>query len=369
MPTITVVMPCHNRGYDLQRILEAYDAQADCAEFELIAIDDASTDSTFQVLAAYQPRCFTLHIVRHEQNKGPAAARNRGIALATAPLILFVGDDVLPAPNLIAGHLQAHRQYPDPRVAVLGQVAWADDLPQNTLMTHIDGIGAQQFSYHYLQDGYEYDFRHFYTANVSLKREFLGALEHWFDTDFPYPAFEDVELAYRLAMRGLRIIYRAGLLGRHYHYHTIWTFSTRQYRCGLMGWLLTRKHPGVVRTFGKQYARVLSLLRQPRRVLRAYSMEQVSRLETQALQLASFYEWTPHKLLDNLYLRVLDYFYYKGLIDGIFGQTVLGARLRGAHAACSLASWLSWFISEMQFPYVSSPYGNGTESRKRTATL
>ena len=61
--------------------------------------------------------------------------------------ILIVGDDILPDKNLLWGHLIAHKRYQDSNVAILGRIAWPKDLPTNTLMAHIDGIGAQQFRY------------------------------------------------------------------------------------------------------------------------------------------------------------------------------------------------------------------------------
>jgi glycosyltransferase involved in cell wall biosynthesis len=344
MVAISVVLPCYNRDYGLQAVLAAYEAQETQEDFELIAIDDASTDATYQLLVSYQPKRFVLRVVRQKQNKGPAAARNRAIALATAPLIVFVGDDILPGSNFIQQHFDAHCCHPELHVAILGRVAWADDILRNTLMDHIDGVGAQQFSYYYFKDGAEYDFRHFYTSNVSLKRAFLLSLDHWFDDDFPYPAFEDAELGFRLAQRGLRIIYKEAILVRHVHYHTIWSFSMRQYNCGKMAWLVTRKHlTGVGRVLFKQYFRILSLLWRPTTIWRTLSAEMISQLENRALHLASSYEWTPANRLDEFYIQILDYFYYKGLMDGILGNSFLVQRLHGAHAQQVLVPLIQTF--------------------------
>jgi GT2 family glycosyltransferase len=76
-------------------------------------------------------------------------------------------------------------------------------------MKHIDGIGAQQFSYYYMRSGREYDFRHFYTCNISVKTSFFKALpSRWFDPDFYLYGYEDVEVGYRLAQNGMRIVYQ-----------------------------------------------------------------------------------------------------------------------------------------------------------------
>ncbi|HJS29139.1 MAG TPA: glycosyltransferase, partial [Anaerolineales bacterium] len=319
MPSISLIMPCYNRAHDLVRTLEAYDRQADSPDFELIAVDDDSDDATYKVLSRYTPARYALRVERLDGNRGPAAARNRGIELAQAPLILFVGDDIRPDENLVRGHLAAHRRYKSEPEAVLGRVRWPQDLPVNTLMEHIDGLGAQQFSYRFMQDGAEYDYRHFYTANISLKTGFLKSQPRWFDTDFRFAAYEDAELAYRLSGKGLRIHYAAPLVGYHYHYHNIWTFSERQRRSGQMAGVLLEKHPRlrISPSFRYHYRRVLNLFRIPF-IIRKPPSEAARWVEEVALRLASSYEWKPDVQLDRLYLAVLGYFYHDGFITSLF---------------------------------------------------
>jgi len=341
MTTISVVMPCHNRAYDLLKTLQAYDRQVGDEPFEMIAVDDGSSDETYQVLSAYRPQRYSLRVIRMETNRGPAAARNHGMALADAPLILFVGDDILPDAYLLRGHLAEHRRHPQLGVAILGHVQWAPDLPVNTLMAHIDGPGTQQFSYHYFKDGAEYDFRHLYTANISLKRDFLNSVDKGFDTDFPYAAFEDVEFSYRLSKRGLKIIYSAKLVGYHYHYHNIWTFSTRQYRTGLMACLLVKKHPEIkTRIMGREwpYWQFRWRLAAP---FWKTPMENAEHLEEECLHKLSAYEWEPRLNLDKLYLPALKYFFYKGLIHGTFGDGPVGSKILDRYAKRMLVPLLS----------------------------
>ena len=359
MSVISIVMHCYNRAYDLVNVLNAYDQQTVEEPFELIAVDDASNDATYEVLTTYRPARFTLQVERLGENQGPAAARNRGISLANSPLILFVGDDIVPDRRLIEGHLAAHRRYPGMSIAILGWAKWPDDLYVNTLMTHIDGVGAEQFSYFYLKDGQEYDFRHLYTANISLKAGFLKSLDQWFDTGFPYAAFEDVELSYRLSKKGLRIIYSSALVGYHYHYHTIWSFSKRQYRSGLMGCILVRKHPDLGPIIKGEYWPLRKMLWKIKAYSRIQSPDCVDRLEAQVLHLASAYETTPHKLLDTLYVKTLNYFFRKGLIDGTFGETELSRRVRSELAQKDLAPLLAWFIQESERFKEPLPKGYG----------
>lgn len=355
MTAISIVMPCHNRDHDLYRVLAAYDQQTTTASFELIAVDDASTDSTFDLLSSYQAQKYTLRVERLELNQGPAAARNRGISLARSPLVLFVGDDILPQRYFVQGHVDAHHKQPSVEVAILGRVRWACDLPQNTLMAHIDGEGAEQFSYFYMHDGHEYDYRHLYTSNVSLKTEFLRLLDHWFDSDFRYAAFEDAELAYRLSQHGLRIKYSAETVGEHYHYHTVWSFSTRQYYCGQMAWVLMRKHPpSIYRLLGRRFAHTLS---SAIRFNRSLCSEEIESAESKVLRLASYYEWHQNPLVQTLYSKLLVYFFDKGFIQAMFADSMMGRRIQGSHARQSLGPLLQWFSSAATRTGILMPEG------------
>ncbi len=343
-PAISVIMPCHNRAHDLTRVLLAYDAQEGTAPFEIVAVDDGSRDATSAVLEAHRPSRYSLRCERLPVGGGPAGARNRALELVRAPLALFVGDDIVPRPDLIARHLAAHAAAPDDGSAVLGRVAWPHDLPRNTLMEHIDGVGAQQFSYHYLRDGEECDYRHFYTSNVSIKTALARSAGARFDTAFPFAAMEDAEFAYRLRAHGLRIRYHADLVAYHYHFHTIWSFADRQYRAGQMAALFATKHPTLATDLRVSQTRLLGVLPWAVTVDRAFRPRlDAATLERHLLTVCSAYEWAPHPLLDGLYLGALDYYWQKGLIDGVFtGRRA--ERVRDAYAATAVAPLLRRFI-------------------------
>jgi glycosyltransferase involved in cell wall biosynthesis len=319
-PEISIVMPCYNREIFLRRVLDAYDQQLGDAAFEIIAVDDGSTDATPSLLTTYQSTRYMLRPLVLDKNAGPANARNRGIALAQAPLVMFVGDDILPSPDFVQQHLNAHREYPAREWAILGKTVWPDDLPQNTLMRHIDGLGAQQFSYYYMHDGDEMDFRHFYTSNISLKTSLLHSIQPWFDTNFRYAAYEDVDLGYRMGQQlGMRIMYTERPLGAHYHYYTIWGFTQRQYRCGLMSAVFIRKYPHLRRRWQfwrPQLYAALSRVPDIWRLISKSDPAQFDQVEELVLHLASFYELTEAQPLDRLYLVLLNYFLYKGMFYG-----------------------------------------------------
>ena len=324
MTAVSIILASYNRANDLGRLFQAYEDQTTPDAFEMIVVDDASTDDTWKFLQSYSPKRFTLRCERLDKNSGPGKARNTAIPMVKSPLVLFTGDDILPEKNFIESHLTAHRVLPDPKTAVLGRILWPKDLPVNTLMAHIDGIGAQQFSFFYFQNEREYDFRHFYTSNISLKRDLLMSLDSWFNPDFIYPGFEDVELGYRLSKKGMRIKYTTAPTGYHYHYHNAYSFTKRQYRSGQMACVLVSRHKELKPLImGKGLplrllkARLLKRFRLPG--YQAASPKVVARMENLLIHLMNFYEYRPQPLLDNLYLFALQHFFYKGIFDGMLG--------------------------------------------------
>ncbi len=331
-PAISIIMPCHNRASLLGRVLEAYDRQQGETPFEVVAIDDGSTDATPAILRSYQPAAFCLRVLTSDRNAGPAHARNLGIAAARAPLLLLVGDDIVPTSGLVTGHLEAHRRYPNPEWAVLGRTIWPPDLPCNSLMRHVDGVGAQQFSYAALHDGEVVNFRHFYTSNVSVKRRLLDGADQWFDTTFPDAAYEDVELAYRLERsRGLRIVYLERLVGHHHHYYSARAFALRQERCGKMSMHVVGKHPELRPRFRLHRVTACgSLAENPR--LAAFLDDRADPLwatvEDLALALAGTCELADGPAVDQYYMVLFEYFVLKGVIEAALGRAEAARAVR-----------------------------------------
>ncbi len=89
-PTVSVIIPTRNRAALLARSIDSVLAQT-FGDFELIVVNDASTDHTRELLAGIaDPR---LRVIHREHNKGAAAARNAGIAIAQGEFLAFQDDD------------------------------------------------------------------------------------------------------------------------------------------------------------------------------------------------------------------------------------------------------------------------------------
>jgi len=238
--------------------------------------------------------------------------------------VLFTGDDIEPSPSLLAEHVRAHRELDDPDVAVLGLTRWPDGARLTATMRHVDGPGGQQFSYQGMTDGEEYDFRHFYTSNISIPRELLEREPEGFSPDFPGAAFEDAEYAHRLSRQGMRIVYRAQAVAFHHHHYDAAGFFARQVRCGEMAHLLYERHSELKRWLSVstvEWTR-LDLTRADRG--RRERLEQVARdlalWERRALNLASWLDHMECPAADDLLAPLFRYAFLKGLCRAMYEE-------------------------------------------------
>jgi GT2 family glycosyltransferase/peptidoglycan/xylan/chitin deacetylase (PgdA/CDA1 family) len=197
---ISVIIPTFNRAADLSRCLAALARQTAAPErFEVVVIDDGSTDATPELLASYQPP-FRLR-VEHQPNAGQAAALNRAVALADARLCLFLDDDIVADPSLVGEHLRG--QELEGGVVALGMLGLRLVGRRGWLPRQV----AAWWRHHYerLQSGALVpDFRACYSGNLSVPTEAVRRVGGF---DESLPRSFDVELAYRLVQAGLRIVF------------------------------------------------------------------------------------------------------------------------------------------------------------------
>lgn len=213
---LSVVIPTFNRKDILLRCLDHLALQdMPKSEFEVIIIDDGSSDGTFDLRhTVHQP--YSLRWLA-QANQGPALARNAGIAAAGGEYILFLNDDALLEPHVLRGHIEAHRRIGDPAAAVLGRFSVHPDfVPHDTPIGYCLEHSDLSFDYYRMQDRSTYDYLYFYTCNISLRRDFILA-DAPFDPEFLRVGAEDIEYGYRLQQRGCKIHYEAGLLAWHAH--------------------------------------------------------------------------------------------------------------------------------------------------------
>jgi GT2 family glycosyltransferase len=198
---LAVVIATRNRSRRLAAMLASLRAQTlGCDRFELIVVDDGSTDDTPQLLSAEAERGeFAMRVIRHDHSVGPGGSRNAGWRLAEAPLIAFTDDDCVAEP----GWLQA------------GVAAWGGD-PERFVQGRTTPIAAERHllgrtAYSYEINAQDDDFQ---TCNMFYPRALLERLNGFDSTAFP-DVGEDTDLAWRALQAGARAVFAPDAAVQH----------------------------------------------------------------------------------------------------------------------------------------------------------
>lgn len=112
MAKVSIILPTYNRALFLPQVFAAVRAQT-FADWELIVVDDGSTDDTAEVVAAFQNQVTQpIHYFR-QTNQGPPAARNAGLDRTTSPYIAFHDSDDSWLPHHLADTVRALETHPE----------------------------------------------------------------------------------------------------------------------------------------------------------------------------------------------------------------------------------------------------------------
>ena len=226
MTKVSIVIPTYNRLPKLKMVLAALEKQDFCPDlFEVVVVSDGSTDGTNEYLQSVQTS-FPLKPVL-QSNQGVAVARNQGTTNASGEIILFVDDDVVPAPCLISEHMQIHDQQGD-KVVVLGPMLTPRDYKM-TPWVEWEQLMLEKQYIAMLTGRYDASSRQFFTGNTSLGRRYLLEVGG-FDPSFRRA--EDVELAYRLSDLGMKFTFNPKAIGYHYAERSYRSWSSIPYLYG-----------------------------------------------------------------------------------------------------------------------------------------
>jgi glycosyltransferase involved in cell wall biosynthesis len=191
-----VVIPVRDGGRDFERCLRGLRDSAG-AEFELIVVDDGSTDGSGDLAESLGAR-----VIRNATPEGPASARNTGAQAATAPIVFFLDADVVVHPGTLAGALERFEAEPG-LAALFGSY---DDRPA------APGLVSQfrNLLHHYVhqQGAFVDDARPahtFWTGCGAIRRDVFLAMGGFDPRLYRRPAIEDIELGYRLTRAGHKI--------------------------------------------------------------------------------------------------------------------------------------------------------------------
>ena len=200
-PRISVIVPVRNGSMHLARCLEAL-ARSEYAYFEVIVVDDCSTDNSPQIAERYGAR-----YVRTSRAIGPGGARNLGAQYAEGEILAFVDADVVVPPGAL--RLIADDFCADPDLAaVFGSYdenpAWPTFISQYKNLMH-----------HYIHQTSSETAATFWAGCGAIRKDVFDEFGGFDGTKYKAPSIEDVALGLRLALGGRRIILDKRLQVRH----------------------------------------------------------------------------------------------------------------------------------------------------------
>lgn len=233
----SVVIPTYNRRKILEKCLLAleqqrFSQQSSISGYEVILVDDGSTDNTVGWLEAQRDRFPHVRIYQQD-HQGPAAARNLGVKMAKGETIVFIDSDLVVTETFLQSHADGLE-----RGRTLG----------NRIFTYGAVINTCNFENPTTEPYKITDFSaaYFATGNVAISRHWLEQAG-LFDTQFSLYGWEDLELGVRLKQLGLNLIKCPEAVG--YHWHPPFTLDQipraidREIERGRMGVLFYQKHP------------------------------------------------------------------------------------------------------------------------------
>jgi len=228
----SIVIPTYNRLPILQKCLQAMEAQNFTQPYEIVVVDDGSTDGTVEFLQSHADEFphVRLFLQNHE---GAAIARNTGIDLAQGDIIVFIDSDLVVTPVFLSAHAKALE-----KAAKNGDRAFTYGLVINT--SNFEKPSSEPLKITDISQAF------FATGNVAIAKHWLIEAGK-FDTSFRQYGWEDLELGVRLKNLGLKLIKCPDAVG--YHWHPAFTIDQLprlvevEAQRGRMGVVFYQKHP------------------------------------------------------------------------------------------------------------------------------
>jgi glycosyltransferase involved in cell wall biosynthesis len=228
VPAISVVVPLFNDGATIGGVLDGLAAQAGAPDFEIVVVDDGSTDDGPEIARSRAARVIS------QENAGPARARNRGAEKARGSIVLFIDSDCVPPPGWIA-RMAAPLAPGSGYDAVVGTIRAANDgivprLVQYEVEDRYRGMNAAS--------GGAVDF--LAAPSCGMRRDVFLQIGG-FDTRLRQA--EDVEFAYRLTAAGHRIAFVTDAPVAHAHQTGFFEFLLVKHRRAMGRFAVFALHP------------------------------------------------------------------------------------------------------------------------------
>lgn len=225
---VTIVIPAFNAADSISATLAALHAQTFDGDISVIVVDDGSTDDTATI--ALQDGATVLR----QDNAGPAAARNNGAAEVKSPITIFTDADCVPLPNFVSALVDRLDAPDQPDVAMGSYVS--------TTGTLISRLAQLEFEHRYSRLSLTQPIDFAATYATAIRSEVFDE-SGGFDVSFEHPDHEDLDLAWRLAAKGARIVFEPRAQVDHEHATSARDYVRTKLRRGSGRLTTIRRHP------------------------------------------------------------------------------------------------------------------------------
>jgi glycosyltransferase involved in cell wall biosynthesis len=230
---ISIIIPTFNSAQVLKPCLESLTNQTVGGEnYEVIVVDDGSTDETKDIVAKYPVK----YIYQH--NRGPAVARNNGVRQAEGEIVLFTDADCDPHPNWVEEMIKPME---DPQVVGL---KGAYKTRQKELIARLVQI-EYEHKYERMNRFKYIDFIDTYSAGY---RKDIFLKYGGFDERYPKASVEDQEFSFRLFHDGYKMVFNPEAIVYHRHSARLMDYLRKKYKIAFWKAFLLKRHPGKART-------------------------------------------------------------------------------------------------------------------------
>lgn len=238
----TVIIPAHNAEATIEKCVVSV-LKNDYSDFEVIVVDDRSTDNTRQSIAHISDK--RLRVFTNESASGASPSRNLGIKESAGDILLFLDSDSYVGPDWVKRHMEVHKQ------AVVDIAGGGIVGVFNSFFGRCDSFCSWWTSIPYSRD-YFLKKLHIPTNNISVKKNAFRKIG-FFSEELRYGG-EDAEFCFRALKNGLNIYYNSGIIAYHRDKDTWGKFIAHQRHWGKhairmrkamnmdYGWLLPRTY-------------------------------------------------------------------------------------------------------------------------------
>lgn len=222
--SLAVIIPTYNRIAELEKCLQSLFAQhLEKDKWEVIVVNDGGAEVN-ELVKSFGNNFKTFY----QENQGPAAARNLGVAMTNASFLAFIDDDCIADP----GWLNEIYENIKPGIVLGGKVI---NKEEKSIFSESSQV-LIDFLYQYFEDS---PLQFFTTNNLAIcRQDFLRF--GGFRTDFSTSAGEDREFCVRVKYHGMKLLFHPSMLVFHFHHLDLVQFFALHYKYGGAAWTFRR---------------------------------------------------------------------------------------------------------------------------------